>query len=111
MYSRKTDLPSSVQKLISGFVDGDLDDVSADPLELVKIRRDATTKQQQQRRLEEHWTASREVFLNKDDCGPVIETLPTSLIRGKCNVLRHVEGAPKLHYTDMENSFFYHRAW
>jgi hypothetical protein len=109
IYSRKSDLPFAVQKQISGFIDGDLHDSDA-PLSTLLSRRDAPTNRER-RRLVEHLTSSREAFLNKDEGGPGMETLPTSLIRGKCSVLHHVDGSPKSHYTKMENVFFYQQAW
>ncbi|OQV23716.1 putative Metastasis-associated protein MTA1 [Hypsibius exemplaris] len=110
VYSRKADLPFAVQKEISGFIDGDLDDSTIVPLHQLIAERNAPSPHTQ-RQLLDHFISSREVFLNKDDSGPVVETLPTSLIRGKCSVLHHVVGAPKHHYTEVADTFFYHRSW
>lgn len=117
IYCRKSDLPQTVQKQISGYVDGEEDCLELkhpvdghDPNLNVRLKRkllsDFTHVE-----LQEHIIASRELFLNRDSGGPLMETLPTSLIRGKCNVLYHFHGMSKAEYSAKDNIFYCQRVW
>ncbi|GAU97304.1 hypothetical protein RvY_08625 [Ramazzottius varieornatus] len=108
VYSRKSDLPGSAQKLLSGFVDGD--DVV--PEEACRDDGDAPLEVDAKEDLwNEHAVLSRELFLNKDRSGPKTETLPSSLIRGRCYVIHHVEGISLDVYTRDEDTFFHRSTW
>ena len=108
VYSRKSDLPASAQRLVSGFVDGD--DVI--PEDGCRDDNDAPLEVDAKEDLwKEHRILSREVFLNKDKTGPRVETLPSSLMRGRCYVIHHVEGISLDGYTLADDTFFRRSTW
>ncbi|XP_055342314.1 metastasis-associated protein MTA3-like [Paramacrobiotus metropolitanus] len=115
VYSRKCDLPVAAQRHLCGYVDGEeeLDEPAGSGVDgpvSLRLRRQRLSEYSP-RELSEHRVASRELFLTHDAGGPIVETLPTALIRGKCRVLHHSPGLSKTEYTQRDDTFFCERVW